>query len=78
MWNYHKKEIPKDFDDYQKLYNLYIENSISKSELARRYNCSKRIIDEVLSKHNIIKTREYSDYRKLYEKIQKSTTIRFL
>ena len=33
MWNYHKKEIPKDFDDYQKLYNLYIENGISKKRL---------------------------------------------
>ena len=25
MWNYHKKEIPEDFNDYKKLYNLYIE-----------------------------------------------------
>lgn len=70
MWNYHKKEIPKDFDDYKKLYNLYIENGISKSELARRYKCSLQVINKVLSNHNIIKVSEYSDYRKLYEKIR--------
>lgn len=55
MWNYHKKDIPKDFEDYKKLYNLYIENHISKQELCRRYNCSIRIINHILEKHGIIK-----------------------
>lgn len=70
MWNYHKKEIPKDFDDYQKLYNLYIENGISKTELMRRYNCSKRVIDRVLCTHKIIKESNNSHMTKLGRKLR--------
>ena len=70
MWNYHKKEIPKDFDDYQKLYNLYIENGISKTELMRRYNCSKRVIDRVLCMHKIIKESNNSHMTKLGRKLR--------
>lgn len=70
MWNYHNKEIPKDFTDYQKLYNQYIKNGISKTELARRYNCSKRIINEILQKNNIIAYQGDSEYCKFYKKLR--------
>ena len=70
MWNYHKKEIPGDFNDYKKLYNLYIEQSISKTELARRYNCTIAVINRVLSELKIIDIPYTSDTKRLGDKLR--------
>lgn len=70
MWNYHKKEIPEDFNDYKKLYNLYIEQSISKIELARRYNCTISVINRVLNNLNIINIPYTTDTGKLANKLR--------
>ena len=58
MWTYHKKEIPQDFNDYQKLYNLYIIQNLSKAELMKRYNCTYEIINRVLKSHGLIETND--------------------
>ena len=70
MWNYHKKEIPEDFNDYKKLYNLYIEQSISKAELARRYKCTIAVINRVLSELKIIDIPYTSDTKRLGDKLR--------
>ena len=70
MWNYHKKEIPEDFNDYKKLYNLYIEESISKAELARRYNCTIAVINRVLNNLNITNIPYTTDTTRLGNKIR--------
>lgn len=53
QWNFKNKEIPEDFNSYDKMYQLYIINKKSKKELSKIYNCDPCVIDRVLKDLNI-------------------------
>lgn len=50
---YNKKEIPKDFSDYKKMYELYIEKHMTKEQLGNYFGCAPHVIDRVLREFNI-------------------------
>ena len=47
------KQIPNDFYDYIKMYDLYIDQHLSKKELGELYNVDPNVIDRVLKSLNI-------------------------
>ena len=53
QYNFSKKERPKDFDSYEKMYDLYIVNRMSKKDIAETYNTDGGTIDRVLKKLGI-------------------------
>ena len=53
QWNYNGKIRPKEFDDYDFMYNLYVTQRKSKKELGDMYNCSPNVFDTVLTNLNI-------------------------
>ena len=48
QYTYNKKERPKDFDSYEKMYDLYIVRKMNKRELAELYGSDTTTIDRVL------------------------------
>lgn len=53
QWNYNNKEFPEDLKDYDKVYDMYINQKLSKKDLSDKYNCSTRVIDRVLKEFDI-------------------------
>lgn len=53
QWNYNGKVRPKEFDDYDFMYNLYIIQRKSKKDLGVIFNCDPGIFDTVLTKLGI-------------------------
>ena len=60
QFNYRKKEIPKEFFNYDIMYDLYITKHNTKEQLGEMFNCAPHVIDRVLKSHNI-KVRGASD-----------------
>ena len=52
-WEYNKKELPKEFSDYDTMYDLYINQKLSKKDLGIKFNCDPCVIDRILSTLNI-------------------------
>lgn len=48
QWSLNQKEIPEDFSNYEKMYDLYITQRLSKKDLGIIYNCDPCVIDRVL------------------------------
>ena len=53
QWNYNGKTIHPDLLNYDILYDLYINQRMSKKDLGLKYECSPRVIDNFLKKYNI-------------------------
>ena len=53
QWNYNNKVLPKEFDDYDTMYDLYIVQKMTKKELGVKFNTDAGVIDRVLKKLNI-------------------------
>lgn len=52
-WVSNDKDIPKEFTSYEDMYNLYINQKLSKKELGKRFNCDPCVIGRVLRSFNI-------------------------
>lgn len=48
QYNFRKKERPKDFDSYEKMYDLYVVNRLSKKDIAEIYNSDGGTVDRAL------------------------------
>lgn len=48
QWNHKNKEIPEDFNDYNIMYDLYVNQRLSKKDLGIKYRCDPCVIDRVL------------------------------
>ncbi len=46
--NYNNKDFPEDLKSYDIVYNLYINQRLSKKDLSLKYNCSTDVIDRIL------------------------------
>ena len=53
QWNYNKKEFPKDLQNYNKVYEMYVNQKLSKRDLGNKYNCDPGVIDRILKDFNI-------------------------
>lgn len=53
QWNYNGKEFPEDLKNYDKVYDMYIVQRLSKKDLGNKYNCDPDVIDRVLREFNI-------------------------
>lgn len=53
QWIHNNKEIPKEFNSYEAIYDLYINKKLSKKDLGIKFNCDSCVIDRVLKKFNI-------------------------
>lgn len=53
QYTYNGKEKPKDFLNYDKMYDLYINQQLSKKEIALIYNTDGGTIDRILKSFNI-------------------------
>lgn len=62
QFTHNKKEYPTDLDNYEKLYDMYIINRMSKKDIALQYNIAPSIVDSKLKKFGI-KVRGNSEAR---------------
>lgn len=53
QWNYQGKEIHEDLLDYNKVYDLYVIQKLSKKEIGLKYGCDARVIDRILKEFKI-------------------------
>lgn len=53
QFNYHNKTIPEEFNSYDKMYDLYINQRLSKKDLGNLFDCDPCVIDRILNKLNI-------------------------
>lgn len=53
QWASNNKRLPEEFKDYKTMHSLYIEQKLSKKELAIKFNCDPCVIDRVLKSLNI-------------------------
>lgn len=53
QWNFKNKIIPEDFNNRDIMYDLYINQRLSKKDLGIKYNCDPCVIDRVLRNLNI-------------------------
>lgn len=53
QWNYNNKILPKEFEDYNIMYDLYIVQKRSKKELGIKFNTDAGVIDRILRNLNI-------------------------
>ena len=60
---YNKKEYPADLDNFEKLYDMYISNHMSKKDIGIQYNVAPSVVDNRLKKLGI-KVRGNSEARK--------------
>lgn len=60
---HNKKEYPTDLDDFEKMYDMYILNHMSKKDIGFQYNVDPQVVDSRLKKHGI-KIRGNSDSKK--------------
>lgn len=47
------KEVPKEFYDYNTMYDMYVTQHMTKEQLGERFNCAPHVIDRVLRELNI-------------------------
>ena len=47
------KEIPSEFNDYNKMYDLYITQHYTKEQLGKMFNCAPHVINRVLKEFKI-------------------------
>lgn len=48
-----KKEYPKEFYDYEYMYNIYVNEHKTKQQIGEIFNCAPHVIDRVLKNLNI-------------------------
>ena len=60
---HNKKEYPEDLDNFEKLYDMYISNHMSKKDIGFQYNVAPAVVDSRLKKFGI-KVRDNSEARK--------------
>ena len=48
-----KKEVPKEFSDYDSMYDLYVTKHMTKEQLGEYFNCGPCVIDRVLKELQI-------------------------
>lgn len=53
QFNFHKKELPKEFFNYDDMYDLYVIQHKTKQQLGQHFNCAPHVIDRVLQNLNI-------------------------
>lgn len=53
QWNYNEKEFPEELKSYDTLYDLYINQKLSKKDLGIKFNCDPCVIDRILREFNI-------------------------
>lgn len=53
QWNYNEKEFPEELKSYDILYDLYINQKLSKKDLGIKFNCDPCVIDRILREFNI-------------------------
>lgn len=53
QFNYNNKEFPDELKSYEKLYDLYVINKLSKKDLSDMLNVSTHVIDRCLKEFNI-------------------------
>ena len=53
QWNYNNKEFPEDLKNYDIIYDLYINQKLSKKDLGIKYKCDPCVIDRILKDFNI-------------------------
>lgn len=53
QFSYNKKEIPEVLQDYEKLYNLYVEERLSKKEISKKLGVSPNVINRKLKEYGI-------------------------
>lgn len=47
------KYLPKEFNDYNKMYDLYVNQHLTKEQLGKIFDCAPHVIDRVLRKLQI-------------------------
>jgi hypothetical protein len=50
---YNQKEFPQDLRDKDLVYDLYINQKLSKKDLGEKYNCDPDVIDRILHEFKI-------------------------
>jgi len=50
---HNKKEYPEDLDNFEKLYDMYISNRMSKKDIGFQYNVAPAVVDSRLKKFGI-------------------------
>lgn len=53
IFNYHKKEFPKELEDFETLYDMYITQRLSKKEIGRLLNVAPHVVDRCLKSFDI-------------------------
>lgn len=53
QWVYNQKEFPEDLKNRDLVYDLYINQKLSKKDLGEKYNCDPGVIDRILKEFNI-------------------------
>ena len=53
QWVYNQKEFPDDLKNKDLVYDLYINQRLSKKDLGEKYNCDPGVIDRILKEFNI-------------------------
>jgi len=63
QFSHNKKEYPSDLDDFEKLYDMYVTNKMSKKDIGVQYDVAPSVVDNRLKKFGI-KVRGNSEARK--------------
>lgn len=53
QFNYHKKDIPKELEDFETLYDMYVINRMSKKSISEQLKVAPHVIDRVLKAFGI-------------------------
>ena len=53
QWMYNQKEFPQDLRNKDLVYDLYINQKLSKKDLGEKYNCDPDVIDRILHEFKI-------------------------
>lgn len=53
QWVYNQKEFPDDLKNKDLIYDLYINQKLSKKDLGEKYNCDPGVIDRILKEFDI-------------------------
>ena len=53
QFNYFKKEIPKEIQNYEDIYDLYVTQKMTKKDIGQLLNVAPHVIDRVLKQFNI-------------------------
>ncbi len=53
QWIFNQKDFPENLKNKDLIYDLYINQKLSKKDLGEKYNCDPRVIDRVLKEFNI-------------------------